>query len=278
MRNIKIVADSSSDVLSRDAVAFSAAPLKIITSEREFLDDASLDVEEMIDYLEKYKGKSKTSCPNPEEWLTAFTDADEVFCITITSSLSGSYNAAMIAKKQYEEKYPERRVLVIDSLSTGPEMLLIIRKIEELIAEGKTFDEISDEAREYQKRTGLLFVLESMSNLANNGRVSKIAAKLAGVMNIRVLGKASDKGELEPLDKPRGAKMTRMKVVERLSSLGYVGGRLHITHALNPTEAENLKADVLVKFPTAEISIDKCGGLCSFYAEKGGLLIGFEKG
>ncbi len=278
MRNIKIVADSSSDVFKREAIAFSAAPLKIITTERQFVDDESLDVREMVDFLGKYKGKSTTSCPNPEEWLSAFGDADEVFCITITSSLSGSYNAAMIAKNQYEERAPEKRVCVIDSLSTGPEMLLLIRKIEELAAEGKSFDEISEEVREYQKRTGLLFVLESMKNLANNGRVSKISAKLAGVMNIRVIGKASDKGELEPLDKPRGAKMTQLKILERLDRLGYSGGRLHITHCLNAEAAETLREGVLSKFPTAEVSIDKCGGLCSFYAEKGGMLIGFEKG
>ena len=278
MRKIKIVADSSSDVFTRESIAFSAAPLKIITSERQFLDDEALDIREMVEYLGKYKGKSSTSCPNPEEWLSAFGDAEEVFCVTITSSLSGSYNAAMIAKNQYEKKNPERRVCVIDSLSTGPDMLLLIKKIEELYAEGKSFEEISEGVREYQKRTGLLFVLESMKNLANNGRVSKILAKLAGVMNIRVLGKASDKGELEPLDKPRGVKMTQLKILERLDSLGYLGGRLHITHCLNPEAAETLRDGVLAKFPSAEVSIDKCGGLCSFYAEKGGMLIGFEKG
>lgn len=278
MRNIKIVADSSSDVLRRETIAFSAAPLKIITKDRQFVDDESLNVEEMVAFLGKYKGKSTTSCPNPEEWLSAFGDAEEIFCVTITSALSGSYNAAMIAKNQYEQQNPNSRVCVIDSLSTGPEMLLLIRKIEELYAEGKSFDEISDEVREYQKRTGLLFVLESMNNLANNGRVSKISAKLAGVMNIRVVGKASDKGELEPLDKPRGAKMTRIKILERLDRLGYLGGRLHITHCLNSEAAEGLRDEVLAKFPNAEVSIDKCGGLCSFYAEKGGMLIGFEKG
>lgn len=278
MRNIKIVADSSSDVFKREAVPFSAAPLKIITSERQFLDDEALDIREMVEYLEKYKGKSSTSCPNPEDWLSAFGDAEEIFCVTITSSLSGSYNAAMIAKNQYEEKHPGKRVCVIDSLSTGPEMLLLIRKIEELFTEGKSFEEISEEVREYQKRTGLLFVLESMKNLANNGRVSKISAKLAGVMNIRVVGRASGKGELEPLDKPRGAKMTQIKILERLDRLGYRGGRLHITHCLNSEAADSLRDGVLSKFPTAEVSIDKCGGLCSFYAEKGGMLIGFEKG
>lgn len=277
MRKIKIVADSSSDILSLEDMEFCSAPLKIITKDRQFVDDETLDVEEMVAYLDKYKGKSSTSCPNPEDWLVAFGDAEEIYCVTITSSLSGSYNAASVAKLYYEEHNPGKRVAVIDSLSTGPEMLLIMKRIGELVAEGKAFDDVCGEIREYQKKTGLLFVLESMKNLANNGRVSKLAAKLAGVMNIRVVGKASDKGELEPLDKPRGFKMTQLKILERLDILGYRGGRLYITHCLNPNAAESLKEGILSKFPKAEVKIDKCRGLCSFYAEKGGMLIGFEK-
>ncbi len=276
MKKIKIVADSSSDVLRLNHVDFASAPLKIITAEREFVDDASLDVESMVSYLEQYNGRSSTSCPNPEDWLTTFGDADEVYCVTITSSLSGSYNSACMAKKIYEET-PGHRVLVIDSLSTGPEMALIIRKLEEWIVEGKSFDEISKAIALYQTKTGLLFMLESMKNLANNGRVSKLSAKFAGLLNIRVVGKASDKGELEPLDKPRGEKLTLQKIMERLESLGYSGGRLHITHCLNAGVAQELKQNVLKRFAKAEIIIENCRGLCSFYAEKGGMLVGFEK-
>ena len=278
MTKIRIVADSSANLTEITGMDFASAPLKITTAVKEYVDNESLDAEAMATDLLSYKGKSTTSCPNTEDWLRAFGDAEQIFCMTITAALSGSYNSAMLAKRRYEESHPDRKVFVLNTLSTGPEMGLIAEKLCELAKSGADFDSICRDIEDYSQKTGLLFVLESLKNLANNGRVNSIVAKMAGILGIRIVGKASDKGELEPLDKPRGAKMTRMKVVERLSSLGYVGGRLHITHALNPTEAENLKADVLVKFPTAEISIDKCGGLCSFYAEKGGLLIGFEKG
>lgn len=277
MRSIKIVADSSSDVLELENIDFASAPLKIITDGREFTDDSRLDVSDMVDYLEKYTGRSTTSCPNPNNWINAFGSAEEVFCVTIIGSLSGSYNSACLAKKLYEEKYPKRRVLVIDSLSTGPEMALIIKKLEEMILSERSFDEISESIMQYKKKTGLLFVLESMKNLANNGRVSKPAAKFAGLLNIRVIGKASDRGELEPLDKPRGHKMTVQRVLERLLSLGYKGGKVRITHCFNPSAAEDVKRCLLNLFSGAEIIIDKCRGLCSFYAEKGGMLIGFEK-
>ena len=99
MKNRKIVADSSANVLTLKTVPVAAAPLKIITAEKEFVDTAALDVNAMLDYFSGYKGKSKTSCPNPADWIEGFGEAEEVFCVAITSGLSGSYNAACIARQ-----------------------------------------------------------------------------------------------------------------------------------------------------------------------------------
>ena len=94
MRTVKIVADSSANLMELKTVAFDAAPLKIITAEREFVDDRNLDLDEMIRYFKTYKGRSQSSCPNPQDWLMTFGDAEDVFCVAITSGLSGSYNTA----------------------------------------------------------------------------------------------------------------------------------------------------------------------------------------
>ena len=136
MEKIKIVADSSANLLHLDHTAFAVAPLKVITNEREFVDDEALNVDAMVSWFDAYKGKSKTSCPNPSDWLNAFADGDEIYCVTITSGLSGSYNAACIAKQLYETENPGKQVCVIDSLSAGPELVLIIEKLEELIGKG----------------------------------------------------------------------------------------------------------------------------------------------
>ena len=109
----KIVADSSADTLLLQGVDFASAPLTIVTDEREYVDDAALNVAEMTENLLRYSGKSSTACPGVGEWLTAFGEAEEVFCVTITSNLSGSYNAAVIAAQTYMEQYPDRRVWVL---------------------------------------------------------------------------------------------------------------------------------------------------------------------
>ena len=120
-------------------------------------------------------------------------------------------------------------------------------------------------------------MLESMKNLANNGRVSPIVAKFAGMLGIRVIGKASDVGTLEQLEKCRGEAKTLPTIVDQMIRLGYSGGKVKIAHCLNEPAANKLKSLIKQKYHNADIDIYPCRGLCSFYAERGGLLIGFEK-
>ena len=276
MIDARIVADSSAN-LAVNGGSVVSVPLKIITDQKEYVDDANLNTTAMVWDLQAYTGKSSTACPSPQDWLEAFGDSPYVFCIAITSNLSGSCNAATIAKADYEVSFPDRKVCVIDSLSTGGEMELIAEKLQELIAADLSFEEIEQAIHEYQQHTGLMFMLESMQNLANNGRVNKIVAKAAGILGIRAVGKASDVGTLEPMDKCRGEKKALAALADHMVALGYDGGKMRISHCLNPAAAESLKETILAAFPDADVQIRPTGGLCSFYAEKGGMIIGFEK-
>ena len=132
----KIVSDSSSNLQTLEGVDYASVPLKVVTAEKEYVDDAQLDIGRMQQELRAYKGRSGTACPSVGEWLDSFGQAEGVFAVTITSSLSGAYNACVQAKAEYEET-EGRRVCCLDSLSTGPEMALIIEKLRELIAAGK---------------------------------------------------------------------------------------------------------------------------------------------
>ena len=277
MRKIKIVADSSANLLTLKHIDFASAPLKVITVEKEFVDDASLDLSAMVDYFSQYKGKSKTSCPNPGDWIDAFGDADDVFCVAITSGLSGSYNAACIAKQMYEADHEGARVYVVDSLSAGPELTLLTEKLEQMIMDGMDFDEICTAIENYKQNTGLLFMLESLNNIAANGRVSPAVAKIAGVLGIRIVGKASDQGTLEPTDKCRGEAKSLATILAHLKEHGLSAGKVQIAHCRNEQAAQKLKDMIQAEIPDAAVSIGENRGLCSYYAEIGGLLVGYEK-
>jgi len=241
MRKIKIVSDSSSDMLDIQDLDFACASMKIITAEKEFVDDASLDVSQMVEFLDQYSGRSQTSCPNAEDWLTAFGDADDVICLTITSALSGSYNTASAAKQIYEEQ-EGKHVFVLDTLSTGPEMVLIIEKLKEYIHAGMEYEEICERIRVYTKETGLLFMLKSLKNLANNGRVSPAIARILGILNICIVGRASDEGKLDTTHKCRGEARSLETLIRDLKNYGFCKGKISIAHCENEAGALKLKA------------------------------------
>ncbi len=277
MSNIRIVTDSSSDVLSLDGVEFASAPLKIIAGDREFVDNSSLDVSEMTEFFSSYKGQSQTSCPNAADWIDAFGGAEHIVCVTITSGLSGSYNAASVAARIYESEHPGRRVFVVDSLSAGPEITLLLYRCAEMVRRGVEFDHLCESITRYRETTGLLFMLKSLRNFANNGRVSPATAKIAGLLGICVVGRASDEGTLEPIDKCRGEAKSLESILSHLDANGLCAGRVSIAHNQNAAGAKKLRAMIKARFPEVTTEVHELRGLCSYYAEEGGILVGYEK-
>lgn len=271
----RIVSDSTSNIFSlKSPIEFKSVPLKILVDGKEYIDDENLNIEEMIEAVEKSENTS-SSCPNVFEWKEAFKDAKEVFALTITSKLSGSYNSARIAAEEYMEENPGTKVHVIDTMMTGGGPGLLIEKLEEFSTQGLSFEVIKEKIENYKKHTQLLFSLESLQNLAKNGRVPMAVAKLAGFLSIRFIGKAKD-GELTQVKVARGEKKTLAALVQEAIKMKYNGGKIVIGHCLNSKAAETLKNMFLEKFPNSNIRIEKLYGLNSYYAERGGIIMGFE--
>lgn len=271
----KIAADSSSNVISMPGTDYASVPLKI-RAEKEYVDDANLDVAGMVADLRVYKGKSGSSCPNVGEWLEAFGEAEEVFGVTITKHLSGSYNAARQAAESYMEENPGRKAFIFDSLTAGPGLMLIVEKIRACEAAGDDYETTREKVLDYHNHCHTLVLLESMMNLARNGRVPVAVAKIAGMLGIRVVCSAEG-GEIAPLHKPRGAKKAIGVLMQEFKARGFVdGGKVRIAHCFAEEQANAFKEAVLAQFPNAQIVIEPTTALCSFYAEEGGIIIGFE--
>lgn len=275
--DMKIVVDSSANLPWLEGANFAAVPLKIVNDQREYTDDERLDVGAMVEDLSRYKGRTGTACPSVGEWLEAFGEAEGVFTVAITSSLSGAHNAAVQAARVYQEKHSDRRVCCLDTLSTGPEMVLIAEKLRELISAGLPFDDIREKIRAYMEKTHLLFFLESVDNLAKNGRVSPLIAKAVGFLGIRIVGKASSQGTLQQLHKCRGENKGLEAMLGEMEGLGFRGGKVRVAHVLCPGLGQRLRELVEARWPGSDVMVTPAGGLCSFYAERGGVLVGFEE-
>lgn len=273
----KLIADSSCDVFTLQGADFAAVPLTVATGERSFTDDKKLDVSQMLSYLAGYTGRSYTACPNVEAWLQAYQGAEEIFVATLSSNISGTYGAAVTAAQLYKEECPNAKIHVFDTLSAGPEVRLLAQKLAEDMSESLSFEELCQRGEAYMQKTGIFFCLQSFHNFAQNGRVNKAVAKLGGMLGIRIMATASDEGTIEILDKCRGDKATIKKFLEKLGKAGYQGGKIALAHCENLPFAESLAQAVREVYPEADIEIYGTRGLCSFYAERGGILLGFEK-
>ncbi|MGL4737148.1 MAG: DegV family protein [Cellulosilyticaceae bacterium] len=276
-----IVVDSSCDLRHlapefRTQVDFTKAPLKLDIGEKEFIDDATLNIASFMTEMSAYKGKTGSAAPSPDAWLSGYEKSECVFVLTITSALSGSYGSAQIAVDLFKEQYPDRHIHLIDTKSTGPEMTLIAYKLCEYIAADLPFDEIVTRIEAYRAHTHLLFVLSSLDNLIKNGRVSKLQGSIAGILGIKLYGIATEEGTLGPLGKCRGKLTAFDKTVSEIFARGYDGGKVVIAHCFADTYANYVADQIRAKYPSACIEIMPTGGLCSYYAEQGGILIGFE--
>lgn len=277
----KIVMDSSCDMRDMrglpEGTEFVVVPMHIIVGNTEYIDKKGLNTKKMMKDVYAYEGVSRTACPGPEVWREAFSGAENVIVITISGKLSGSYDSACTAKNMMEEDGDAGKIFILDSCSTGPEMGLMARKAKKLIQEGKDFGEVCQGLLEYRKRTEVFCVLEKIENLVKNGRVGKVTALMAGLLNIFVTAKGSEEGTIEMVGKNRGRERTYRHLIERMKEHGKIN-KILISYCENREGARELAERLRETFKNATIRIQPAGGLCSFYAESRGLIVAYEKG
>lgn len=276
----KLLVDSGCDLREMEDLApettYVYVPLTIHVGNQEFIDSKDLNISHMMSTMYAYEGKTSSSCPSPEAYLSAMEGGENIIVITITGALSGSYNSAELAKKLYLETHPNANIHVFNTLSASAQMVLLAQKINESIRQGLSFEEVVETGIDYLNHTRLLFSLARVDNLVKNGRLSKLVGKVVGLLNIRMVGRASMEGTLELLHKARGQKKAINALVNEMLAAGYQGGKVLICHCDNEEICEQIKDGVLAHFANAEIRTLPTSGLCSYYAEQGGILMSYE--
>lgn len=277
-----IIVDSGCDLIidptqNTEDLYMSRVPLRLRIGEKEYVDDFSLDIPSFMKEMSEYPGSTGSAAPSPQEWYDAFMQADEVFAVTITGGLSGSYSSAMAGRDMILEDYPDKKICIVDSKSAGGGLTILVRKLQEYIAGNLPFEEIVEKITDYKQNTRTYFILESMDNLVKNGRVSPLIGKLAGILGIKILGQASTEGTIELLHKCRGKATIYKKAVQEMIESGYNGGKVSISHCFSD-EKVNLLLDLIKEhFPTFSVEVIPTSGLCSYYAEENGIILAFEK-
>ncbi len=276
-----IIADSSCnlrDYTPQDPdTLYAYAPLKINVGGTEYADDANLDVAELNRRVAEEKSASSSACPSAGEWAELFRSAENVIAITISANLSGSFEAASMARDLVQEEGGHRIHLVNSRAAGGKlEMLVILLDRYLTIHPDATFEEACAYIDGIEQNSTVLFSLSSYENLTKSGRMPKMAGILANKLNIRVLGCASEEGTIKIVAPTRGQKKMIAKVIQSMESDGYKGGLVCMDHVDNEAGCQEIAAAIIAKWPEAEIMIMPCGGLCSYYAESKGIIIGYD--
>ena len=273
----KIIGDSCLDLTKemRKDPCYSMIPLTLMVGERHFVDDETFDQKEFIKVVKEYPDCPKSACPSPEMFKEAYCCEEEnVFVITLSAALSGSYNSAVLAKSLYEEEYGKKNILVLDSKSASSGQLNIAMYIRELCDQGLEFDEICERAAAYRDRMNTYFVLESLDTLKKNGRLAGLQAFFATKLNIKpVMG--ADNGTIIKLDQARGIQKALQRMAEiAVKEAGTTKDkRLVIAHCNAPERAQSMKEKLCSMAEFKEVVITDTCGVSTVYASDGGVIL-----
>lgn len=275
-----IVADSSCDLKTSDIQSqqlhFEVVPLKIIIGEDEYIDDGNLSIPQLLRDMDACKTGSSTACPSPEDFKRAFETADCTICVTISSQLSGTYNAAVLGRDMVLEEYPDKQICVIDSKGASGMLALIVLRAQQLIEAGKDFEEVCAALREYQASLRIAFTLSNFGNLIKAGRMSPFIGSVLTGLGIHVIADATPQGTIHVAGKARGESKTIKHIVHMMAEAKDVTGLpVLIAHCENLAGAMKLKQAILAELPVADVTLLNCKGLCTFYAMEKGLIVSY---
>lgn len=277
--SIKIVVNSSTDFDAEigKRARIVKVPFVIQLDGEDNIDDEALQLEPFRDRLASCK-EFKTACPSVGAYYDAFSGDEDVFVITISSKLSGSYQSAVEAKKQYIEDHGEKFIHIIDSKSASAgETALLVRLIE-LMEAGLSAEEIAPEIDRFEKDAQIYFILQSLNNLAKAGRVSQMIARAASMLSMRCIMGRTPRGEIDLKEKIVGEKKAFRRLAQMIKESGVELSERVL--CISQCRAEDKAKRLLEEIKAAgckfrEVHIISTFGLASCYADIGGLVLGF---
>lgn len=277
---IQLIADSCCDTTPamRKSLGLELVPLKITVEGREFVDDETLSVKELLAAMKASKKPISTAAPSPEDYAALMRCSEASVVVTLSSKLSGSYNAAMAGRNIVLEETPDKKVMVFDSKSAASGELRIVMRICELMDQGQDFDAICGQIPAYIDGMRTFFVLEDLSNLVKNGRIPKLSGMLGTVLMLRPIMGENGEGEIIPLEKVRGTAKALARLVDLVAerTLKALPKSLLMTmsYCNNAQRAGELKKQFLAKCPAlSDVLLSPTGGLSTSYANDGGIII-----
>ena len=274
----KIVVDSCGELPEsyKKDKRFECVPLVLDIDGYHVVDDETFDQADFLRRVAESPNCPKSSCPSPERYLEAYTcEAENVYAVTLSAELSGSYNSAELGKKLYLEERGQKNIHVFNSCSASIGQTLIAMKIEACEKAGMSFAEVVKEVDAYIAGQNTYFVLESLEALRKNGRLSNLKAFVANALNIKPVMGATPIGTICQLDQARGITRALKKMVEYIAKdlKDPSEKTLAISHCNCRQRAEMVKEEILKQISVKDVLILDTAGVSSLYASDGGIIV-----
>lgn len=273
----KLIGDSCTDVTKelKDSTSIHLVPLTIQIDDSTVVDDNSLDQSELLQKMKKSTSSPSTACPAPEAYMELFGGEEDVYVVTLSSKLSGSYNSACVAKNMYLEDNKEKNIAVIDSLSASVGQTLVLLKVKELAEQGLSFEQVVEGAEKYRDSMATKFLLESLENLRKAGRLSTVKAFIANTLNLKPIMCSNGHGEIEKLDQARGMKKALELLINSIEKdVKDPGSKiLGIAHCNCIERAIHVKEEIMKRLSFKDILIVDTAGISTVYANDGGIIV-----
>lgn len=255
----------------------SLVPFNISIDDREFVDDENLDLKKMVKEMKASPNPIKTSCPSPGDFLEKFKEAKDIFAVTISANLSGTFNSAEVAKEMALKEDPNKFIHIFNSKSASIGETLIALKIDELIKKKLSNMEIVESVEKYIGEMKTFFISESLDNLVKNGRISKTKGLIASVLKFKPIMGADDEGNIGLIENHRGSKKAFNRLVELIGETksDFQDKILAISHADALDKAMDLKKKIEERYNFKEILIVETKGLSTGYVNDGGVILAY---
>ena len=278
MNDRRIIADSCCDVSEemQKETGVEIVPLTVRIEDREYADDDNLDIRTFLQHMKKSKTPPRSSCPSIQDYLNAFKYGDNLFVVTLASSLSNSYSTAMQAKAIFLEDVKDKFIHVFDSMSAVIGETMVHLKIHECLKNNLLNNEVVEKVSAYIKEMRTYFLLENLDHITKLGRLNPIIGKAASVLNIKpIMG--NDNNSIRLVEKVRGYERAFKRLVEIIDEEGSRLSEkvLGIAHCNCYQRALKFKDLVMERYSFKDVFIVEMGAVSSTYADQGGLVIAF---
>ena len=274
-----IVCDSCTDLTEEDLKkgCYTLVPLTLLVDGEEIIDDETFDQADFLAKVAASKESVKSACPAPESYMEAYSKADDIYVVTLSAELSGSYNSAVLGKNLYEEENGTKNIHVVNSRGAATTQVLIARKLNEYASQGMPFEEVVDKIEEYTTSLRTYFVLETLEVLRKNGRLSRLSATIAGALNIKPVMIGTRDGVIQKAAQARGMKKALAKMVEHMGSEGrdLTRRQVVISHCNCYERAVYVKELIKKHLHAEDVDIVDTKGVSSLYACDGGIIVSY---